>query len=88
MKLLRWVAHDKHFKPTQVDGHFKHWSLQSITIYCHIPNKGLLNSFQKLQDKFPLEKQYYRYLQLRTHFISIIKTTEEYLNQCGNSTES
>ena len=78
IKLLRWVAHDKDFKPAKMDRRYKYWSFKGITTYCLISDRGGLDSFQKLQNKYHLEKQdFYRYLQVRAHFNSNIKTTEE-----------
>lgn len=33
IKILRWVAHDKDFKPAHMDGRFKQWLLKGITSY-------------------------------------------------------
>ena len=57
IKILRWVAHDKDFKPA---------------------NSGVLVDFQKRSARYHLEKQdFFRYLQVRSHFNSNIKTTED-----------
>ena len=47
-------------------------------MYCLISDKGRLDCFQKLKDKYDLENQdFFRYLQVRAHFICDIKTTGE-----------
>lgn len=78
MKILRWVTHDKDFKPAQMDGRFKQWLSKGITTYCLISDKGTLHCFQKLKDKYDLENQdFFRYLQVRAHFNCGVSTTEE-----------
>ena len=32
IKIWRWVAHDKDFKPAQMDGRFKQWLSKGITM--------------------------------------------------------
>lgn len=61
-----------------MDGRYKNWSIKGITTYCLISDGGVLVDFQKLSDTYHLEKQdFFRYLQVRSHFNSNIKTTED-----------
>lgn len=73
-RLLRWVAFDPEFIPARIDGRFKYWVGTGITAYCSITSLGELDSFQKLSDKFGLEKNdFFRYLQIRSFFLDHIK---------------
>ncbi len=78
LTLLRWVEHDKDFRPAQLEPRFKEMSRNGITSYCIISSNTGLESFQQLQEKYNLGKQdFYRYLQLRHHFDRNIKTSDE-----------
>lgn len=76
-RLLRWVEHDRDFRPAQLDLRFKEMTRKGITSYRVISADTGLDSFQQLQEKHDLDKQdFYRYLQLRHHFDRNIKTLE------------
>lgn len=77
-RLLRWVAFDPEFKPSRIDERFKHWFSRGITAYCLITSNGGLDSFQKISDKYGLEKiDFFRYLQTWSYFNVCIKPSKE-----------
>uniref|UniRef100_A0A3Q3ASL9 Reverse transcriptase domain-containing protein n=1 Tax=Kryptolebias marmoratus TaxID=37003 RepID=A0A3Q3ASL9_KRYMA len=74
MKVLRWVAYDSDFKPAMYDKGFKQWISKGITGWFTLQKDGELESFQKMKDKYNLDKhEFYRYLQLRDYYRTEIK---------------
>lgn len=51
-KLMSWIAFDPEFKPTGIDGRFKHWYRRGITSYCSVTSKGEFDRFQKISDTY------------------------------------
>lgn len=77
-KILRWVAHDKDFKPGMHDSNFKYWINKGVTAFCNLINNGEIRSFQYLKDKFSLDnRDFFRYLQLREYYNKEIKDRNE-----------
>ncbi len=65
---LKWVAFDNDFKSCQQDKGFKLWTIKGITAWCTLEEKGELESFQNMKDKYDLwEHDFHRYLQLRDY---------------------
>lgn len=77
-RILRWVKYDTEFAPAGLDGRFKHWTNSGITSYCIISSTDGLVTFKKLMDTYNLGKEdFFRYLQLRSHFDKPIKPIGE-----------
>lgn len=68
-KSLSWFAFDSRFIPGTIDKGFQQWAHKGITTIQSLVERGKLQSFDKLRDKFGLdENERYRYLQLK-HYI-------------------
>ena len=71
INILKWVAHDKNFKPAMYDPGFKHWVTKGITTWCVLVKDGRLESFENIRRKHELgAHEFYRYLQIRDYFKS------------------
>lgn len=76
-KILRWLSHDKRFKPGVNDQGFESWAQRGITAMCTLLERGELQSFQALREKFGLDaRELYRYFQVRDYYIKEIKLKE------------
>ncbi len=77
-KILSWFAFDSRFVPGMNDKGFKDWAKKGITAMCTVVERGKMQSFEKLRDKFGLdEREQYRYLQMRDYYEKEIKTDNE-----------
>jgi len=74
--LLKWVAFDDKFAPGKHDARFKYWAEKGIT--CTTIKRGEMKSFQELKNTHDLmNKDLFRYLQMRDCYIKSIKSTED-----------
>ena len=74
---LRWITHDKRFKPGISDLGFERWANRGITAICTLLEKGKLQSFQAIREKFDLEaNDLFRYFQVRDYYLKEIKLKE------------
>ena len=53
---LKWLSFDSSFKPKEYDRGFKPWLTKGITAWCTLEEKGELESFQNMKDKYNLAK--------------------------------
>lgn len=73
-KILRWITNDNKFQPGKEDAGFKRSARGGITAICRMVEKGEMQSFQYLRDKFDLERgDHFRYLQVREYYIKEIQ---------------
>lgn len=76
-KILRWITHDKRFSPGISDWGFERWTHRGITAICTLVERGEMQSFQDLRDKFNLEaNKLFRYFQVRDYYLKEIKLEE------------
>lgn len=75
IKILSWFAFDDRFIPGVNDKGFKQWARKGITAICTMVEGGQLQSFEKLRERFGLDKhEQYRYLQIKDYYEKEIKT--------------
>ena len=76
-KILRWLTHDTRFKPGIRDWGFERWANRGITAICTLVERGEMQSFQALREKFDLEaNKLFRYFQVRDYYLKEIKFEE------------
>ena len=74
LQILQWCAYDPDFKANTMDHRFKFWISKGITTFYSLTKKGKLKDFESLRKEYYLEKSdFYRYLQMRSHFGQNIK---------------
>lgn len=56
IKMLSWFAFDSRFIPGTIDKGFKQWANKEITAICTMVERGKLQSFERLRDKFGLDE--------------------------------
>lgn len=62
-QILRCLTYDTDFQPGREDHGFKRWAKEDITAICTMIERGEMQSFQNVKDKFDLERtDYFRYL--------------------------
>lgn len=74
IKKLSWFAFDDRFIPGTNDKGFRQWARKGITAICTMVERGKLQSFEKLRDRFGLEEhEQYCYLQIKDYYEKEIK---------------
>lgn len=84
-KILNRFACDSRFIPGIIDKGFKQWVNKGIRAICTMAEKGKMQIFENLRDKFGLdEHEKYQYLQIRDYYEKEIKAANKVIEVFKN----